>query len=150
MREITAYIFMGSIYIMTIAVGFVLYKIQQFSKLNLSPENYRYTKECEDKLDKKQKEIESIFSKVKLFYLIFIVTIIDTTFIYEPSLLKAFNNNQTLICSFKDKDIKVNNKTFKYTQTNRFFNSGIVTKIDDKNISIDLDMCNIKNKSWWE
>jgi hypothetical protein len=57
-----------------------------------------------------------------------------TGHIYEPSLLKAFNNNQT----------------FKYTKTNSCFNSSMVTKLDDKNISIDLDMCNIENKSWWQ
>ena len=150
MREATIYFFIGSLAIIIAMAPLVLYKIDNFGKLNLSEDEYRFSKECEEKMDQEKKSIDKLINKMKLIYIVLIFTIVDTTFLYEPSILKAFNNNRTLICSFDNKDIEVNNKTFKYTQTSSFFNSGIVTKLDDSNISMKLSICKIKNGKWWE
>ena len=150
MREATGCFFIGSIAIIMAISPFVLYKIDNIGKLNLSEDEYRFSNECEKKLEQESKAIDRLMNKMKLIYIVFILTLIDTAFLYEPTVLNAFNANRTLICSFENKDIEVNNKTFKYTQTNRFFNSGTVTKIDDSNISMKLSICKIKNKKWWE
>ena len=150
MREATAYFFIGSLGIIIAIAPFVLYKINNFGKLNLSEDECRFSNKCEEKLKQESKAIDKLMNKMKLIYVVFIFTLIDTTFLYESSLLKAFNKNKPLICSFNNQDIEVNNKTFKYTQTNRFFNSGIVAKIDDSNISMKLAICKIKDKNWWE
>ena len=118
MREATAYLFIGSILIMIAIAPFVFYKIEYFSKLNLSDDEYRFTPECKDKMEKERKIIDALTNKIKIIYLVFIFAVIDTS--------------------------------FKYTQTNSFFNSGIVTKIDDKNISMKLAICHIKDRRWWE
>jgi hypothetical protein len=150
MREATGCFFIGSIAIIMAISPFVLYKIDNIGKLNLSEDEYRFSNECEKELEQESKAIDRLMNKMKLIYIVFILTLIDTAFLYEPTVLNAFNANRTLICSFENKDIEVNNKTFKYTQTNRFFNSGTVTKIDDSNISMKLSICKIKNKKWWE
>jgi len=150
MREATGCFFLGSLAIIMAISPFVLYKIDNIGKLNLSEDEYRFSNECEKKLEQESKAIDRLMNKMKLIYIVFILTIIDTAFLYEPTVLNAFNANKPLICSFDNKDIEVNNKTFKYTQTNRFFNSGTVTKIDDSNISMKLSICKIKNKKWWE
>jgi hypothetical protein len=150
MREATGCFFLGSLAIIIAMAPLVLYKIDNFGKLNLSEDEYRFSKECEEKLKQESKAIDKLMNKMKFIYIVFLFTIIDTTFFYEPTVLNAFDNNRTLICSFDNKDIEVNNKTFKYTQTSSFFNSGIVTKLDDSNISMKLSICKIKNKKWWE
>jgi len=149
MRDLTIYIFLITMVLIIIGSLFLLPKLHLLSKLNLSDDKYRETNECELKIEQQQMEIEKYLNIMKLSYLVFVITLIDTSFIYERSLKEAYSNNKTLICRYKDSDINVNNKLFNYSNKNSLIPSGQITS-KDKNITIDLDMCKIKNKSWWE
>ena len=149
MRDLTIYIFVITIISIIIGGLFLLPKIHHLSKLNLLDNKYRETNECELKIEQQQMEIEKYLNIMQLSYIVFILTLIDTSFIYERSLLEAYLNDKTLICRYKDSDIVVNNKLFTYSNKNSLIPSGQITN-KDNNITIGLDMCKIKNKRWWE
>ena len=149
MRELTANLLLISIGITIIITIIALIRMDIFSKLNLSDKEYRVTDECNLLLDKQERKIERLQNYARLFYIVLIFVFIDTLLIYEKSLLKAFNENKVLVCSYKKSKILVTTKTFEYSNKNSFIPSGQLASIDD-NFRIDLDMCKIKNRRWWQ
>ena len=149
MREISTYTFVTSILIVTLLCVYAVVKINKHCKINLtSDKDFRNTQECENLVNENEYRIKSIFKVIKLFYFVFVLTMIDTLFIYESSLLKAFSNNQKLICIYKGDNIEVSKSKYQYSNKNTLLPSGQI--FNDNGIIIDLDMCKIKNKKWWE
>ncbi len=148
MRDITLYIFIINLIFILLASIPLFLKINRYSKLNLSDDTFRCTQECKDLLDKEAIGIEKILQKMKSIYFVVAFMIIDTTFIYEPALLQAYSNNKILVCSKNHIKFEVNKNTHQYSRKNTIFKSGQLS--DKDNNTVDLDMCKIKNKRWWE
>ena len=149
MRELIFYIFMFNLALIFLLTPIILIKLEQFSKLNLSDDNFRYTKECKEQMDKKQKEIDTLLNPLKITYVLILFMIIDTSFIFENSLRDAFNSNKNLICKDNGHIFTISNKNYAILDNGGVFLSYEAINNKD-NISVNLANCQIKNKRWYE
>ena len=152
MRELSEYTLLISIVLLTIFTLILFFYIERFSKVNHDDTI------CDTTRDTQLEYYSNIINRYifisKLLFILLVIVIFDTTFIYERSLLDHFNNNKELICKTNSMEdaVEISNTTHTYINDKYLFiQSGQIYKNSNlSNAVVELKFCEIKNKRWYQ
>ena len=156
MRELSEYIFLGSMFLLLIEVLFFMMYTKKLLKLLTVYDSNKDSKAYQNKIDTYMSKSKKIVEFVKYLPIIFILPVIDDFFIYPDILKDQFLQHKTLICKYEDNNsnsilVDVNIDNYTVTEHNILLivkNHQLKNK--DRNITIDINRCKPKNKRWWE
>ena len=115
MREITSYLFLSSLIISLLSVCLSLIYIYYSSK------NCATDKFDEQIFDKYMKKVKKVFKLSIPFYIIFLLSIVDTLY-YEYEMISIYNEGKTLKCNSPQygKSLFINKRDYSHENLHYF------------------------------